>query len=526
MKNRLLNMRKRTLVMLMIALLIVIGGTMLALGNGEAAPYEYAVATKASVVQEVSVTGRVVPAEEVSLAFEQGGRIQGVSVSVGDVVERGDVLLTLAADDVRAQLAQAQATVAAEEAKLAELKKGTRSEEIGIYQVKVTSAETALAEAQKGVIESIQDAYTKSDDAVHNKADQLFTDPRASSAKLSVFVNNDQLRIDVEKQRVVLEGVLAEWRASSDRLLPGSDLEAAVLDAKAKLGTIRNFLDDMAYITTIVTPSSSLSSTTISGWKTDITSGRTNVNTAISLVAAAEEKWRAARSALDVAKQELAYKRSGTPAEQIAAQEARVAQTEATVSMYLAQLSKATLHAPIAGVITKQDGKRGEIVSMNTPLVSIVSAAQYEVEAYVPEADIAKVKVGDTAEVTLDAYGDSEVFEATVTEVEPAETIKEGVSTYRTVLQFMTDDERIKSGMTANVIVSAGMKEGVVSVPGRSVLLENGKQYIRIVRDEETHMIEKVPVTVGLRGSDGTIEVLEGVQEGDKVVTFMKETAK
>lgn len=512
--------------MLIAVILVIAGGTWYTLGKTDVKPYEYAVASKGNVVQEVSVTGRVVPAEEVSLAFEQGGRIQGVSVSVGDKVERGDVLLSLSADDTRAQLAQAQATVAAEEAKLAELKNGTRAEEISIYEAKVASAKSSLYDAEKGAVEAVQDAYTKSDDVIHNKADQLFNDPRTRNAELDVFVNNDQLRIDVERQRIIIEGILEEWRTSSDRLLPSSDLENAVDDAKAKLTTIRAFLDDMAYITTMLTASTDLSATTITGWKTDITTGRTNVNTAVSLVSAAEEKWRAALSALDVAKADLAYKRSGSPEEQIAAQKARVDQMKANVSMYLATLSKATLRAPISGVVTKQDGKRGEIVSMNAPLVSIMSSAQYEIEAYVAEADLAKIKIGDAANITLDAYGDSDIFAAMITEIDPAETIKEGVSTYKTTLQFTANDERIKSGMTANVVVAAGMKEGVVSVPGRAVLLENGVQYVRIVRDEKTNMIEKTPVTVGLRGSDGSIEIISGVNEGDKVVTFMKDAAE
>ncbi|MDD5018743.1 MAG: biotin/lipoyl-binding protein, partial [Eubacteriales bacterium] len=338
MKNRLLKLKKRTIVMLIMAMLVIAGGMWYTLGKTDVKPYEYAVASKGNVVQEVSVTGRVVPAEEVALAFEQGGRIQGVSVSVGDKVERGDVLLSLSADDTRAQLAQAQATVAAEEAKLAELKNGARREELSIYEAKVASAETALYEAQKGVADNVRDAYTKSDDAIHNKADQLFNDPRTRNAKLDVFVNDDQLRIDVEKQRVIIEGFLDEWRTSSDRLLPSSDLESSVSDAKTKLTTIRTFLDDMAYITTILTPSTDLSATTITGWKTDITTGRTSVNTAVSLVSAAEEKWRAALSALDVAEADLAYKRSGSPEEQIAAQKARVDQMKANVSMYLAEL--------------------------------------------------------------------------------------------------------------------------------------------------------------------------------------------
>ena len=62
-------------------------------------------------------------------------------------------------------------------------------------------------------------------------------------------------------------------------------------------------------------------------------------------------------------------------------------------------------------------------------------------------------------------------------------------------------------------------RESVVSVPFRSVLEKNNQKYIRVVKDNS--YIE-VPITTGIRGNDGKIEIISGIQAGTKIVTFIK----
>ena len=82
------------------------------------------------------------------------------------------------------------------------------------------------------------------------------------------------------------------------------------------------------------------------------------------------------------------------------------------------------------------------------------------------------------------------------------------------------EDERIKSGMTANIGILADERHNVIAIPGRAVVVKNGDQIVRVVIDGE---IEERKVITGLRGSDGTVEVVKGLNEGDKVITFVEE---
>ncbi len=162
----------------------------------------------------------------------------------------------------------------------------------------------------------------------------------------------------------------------------------------------------------------------------------------------------------------------------------------------------------------------GEIIGANTSAVALISATQFEIEAHIPEADIAKVALQNKALVTLDAYGRDIVFEAFVVSVEPAETIIEGVATYKATIHFLKEDTRVKSGMTANIDIQAANLENVIAIPQRAVIRKNGEKFVRVLKNK---IPTEVLVETGLRGSDGNIEITKGLTAGDVVVTLIEE---
>jgi RND family efflux transporter MFP subunit len=243
------------------------------------------------------------------------------------------------------------------------------------------------------------------------------------------------------------------------------------------------------------------------------------VATAQSALLSAEERFRGAESALAIAENELALKRAGVLPEAIAAQEARVRALQAGADALRAQINKTVLRSPIAGVVTKNDLRAGETVAPNVPLVRIQADTDYQIEANIPEVDIAKVSIGDEARVTLDAFGSDTVFQAKVSQVDPAETVIEGVPTYKVTLRFVSGEEVVKTGMTANIDIRTDERDAVVVIPSRAVGTEDGSKIVRILPPGAVTPTERV-VTLGLRGSDGRVEVLTGVDVGDRIVTF------
>jgi len=488
-------------------------------GRAEKPEFDVTVAKRSDLIQEVSVTGRVKPAKSVELAFEKAGKVSRVYADVGARVGIGQTLVVLENAETAAQLAQAEAALEKDQARLAELQRGTRPEEIQVQEVKVANAETALEDAKKNLTDKLQDAYTKSDDAVMNRVDQFFSNPKSSSPQLSFLATDPQLETDIEWQRLILQNLFKSWRSSLDQLTTSADLASYISEAEINLNQVKSFLDKVALAVNGLMANSNLSQSTINTWKADVSTGRTNINTAITNLSTAEEKFKTAGSSLALAEQELTLKKAGTIEEQIAAQEAQIKSASANADYYRAQLAKTIIHSPISGVITTQNAKAGEIVAANTTLVSLISEAKFEIEANIPEADIAKVKLGNTAKVTLDAYGNDASFDVKITAIDPAEIVVDGVATYKTTFQFTDKDERVKSGMTANIDISTEKREAVIVIPQRAVVTQNGDKIVRILNSETP---KEVKVKTGLRGSDGNIEIIEGVNEGDKVIIFFE----
>ena len=452
---------------------------------------DFAVVARGTVSQVVSVTGKVTPASDVQLSFDKGGRIAYVYHDVGERVYEGTALVTLENGDIVAQLAQARANVKAQQAKLQELKNGARPEDILVSQVDVKNA-------QNDVTNDVKNAYVNADDAIRNKVDQLFSNPKGASPQFNFIIGDSQLKSDLETGRPTIETMLVAWNSSIAGVNQADDLGLHITSAKNHLATIQGYLDRVALAVNTLSTGSSLTQSTIDGYKAAILSGRTNVTGALDSLTASEEKLSSAQS-------KLALKEAGTVREQIDAQQAQVDAASASADNLAAQLAKTIIRSPISGIVTKQDAKAGETATAGTPLVSVISDATYEIEAFIPEADIAKIKIGDAAQVTLDAYGNDVVFSAMVAKIDPAETIVEGVSTYKTTLQFKENDTRIKSGMTANTDISGDKHENVLAIPGRAITTSGTAKTVNVIEGNAVH---EISVTTGLRGSNGDVEIV------------------
>ena len=171
------------------------------------------VVTRGDFRQQVSVSGTVVAAKDADLGFAANGRIAGAYARVGQHVGAGAILAQIENGDLVAALAEAEADLAA-------LKAGTRREEIAVASAAVASAEAAL-------VDTVQDAYTVSDDAIHNKTDALFTNPRTADPKLTFSVSNATLKAAVERDRADIELVLASWALLVSKLTDANAADSA-----------------------------------------------------------------------------------------------------------------------------------------------------------------------------------------------------------------------------------------------------------------------------------------------------------
>jgi len=154
----------------------------------------------------------------------------------------------------------------------------------------------------------------------------------------------------------------------------------------------------------------------------------------------------------------------------------------------------------------------------NVSVVSLMAEKGLQIKTYVPEVDVSKVKVGDRVLITLDAFPRKEFF-GEIIHIDSAETIVDGVVYYKVKSTIDTKDTNIKSGMTADIIIITDSKEDALIIPRRAVIEKEGKSMVRIPVNGDFQEIE---VETGLVGSDGNIEIISGLKEDDKVITFIK----
>ncbi|PIZ81866.1 MAG: hypothetical protein COY02_00925, partial [Parcubacteria group bacterium CG_4_10_14_0_2_um_filter_41_6] len=193
-------------------------------------------------------------------------------------------------------------------------------------------------------------------------------------------------------------------------------------------------------------------------------------------------------------------------------------QAQASLSLALANMEESIIRAPLVGTITKKYYEAGEQTSLSSPVLEMIGEATLEIEVDIPESDISKIIIGQETKITLDAFGDEREYTGSVTFVDPAETLISDVVYYRVKAAF-SDSGQVKPGMTANVTIITDMKENALYVPVRAVKSRNGDKYIEVL--ENGLVVEKI-ITLGLRGDEG-IEILSGLEEGDEVITFVKE---
>lgn len=493
--------------------IVIVGGAFF-LFSGEEAERKLLAVSAGDFVQEVSVSGTVVAAEDVDLGFTQTGRVASVRAAVGGQVSAGTVLASLENGDLAAAVQQRRAALERERAKLEQLRSGTRQEEIAVKQSAVAEAEIALGRADEALIDELRDAYTTADDAVRNTADQLFSNPR-TNPQLTFQVADTSHESAVESERPLLEARLASWQGAALSLSASSDLAIAVSEARSNLSAVSDFLADVNNALNSAIITLSFTQATADAHKASIASARSGINTASSALTSAVTAQKNAAASLETAKRNLALAAAGTVSTDIAAQEAQVRAAEADVQSAQAQLAKTVITAPFSGTVTTVDIKRGEIASANAPVVSLIGGGTFQIESFVPEVNIALLAVGDNAVVTLDAYGERETFAARIVSIDPAETIRDGVSTYRALLQFDAPDGRIRTGMTANVRITTEEKSGIIAVPQGIVVERSGKKYVEVLEGET--VVER-EVTTGSVSSLGNIEIISGLADGETVV--------
>jgi membrane fusion protein, multidrug efflux system len=172
--------------------------------------------------------------------------------------------------------------------------------------------------------------------------------------------------------------------------------------------------------------------------------------------------------------------------------------------------------SPISGVVGKVNVEVGQSAAPGMPVATVASFSdRIRVKAAVSDADMPYVKTGATADVSVSAIPD-QVFSGRVTQISPMVDAASRSATVEVTLS--NSQHRLVPGMTASVRLVVERREHVVAVP-LSALFSTDKTRAVII-DGTT--ARSRPIQTGLVGDD-LVEIVSGIQPGDKVATVGKE---
>jgi HlyD family secretion protein len=444
---------------------------------------------RGDIRDQIELSGRTESLQDVNLGFADQGRVQNIYVSEGQRVKAGQVLATLEMGDLSAQMKSARAalTIARADAKNSD-----------------DTVERVTRE-QDSIVET----------ARRNLYGSLAAYPNDTFTTLAAPIITGNYTGDIEGDyKLEVYGSNASTGASV--ILTGleSDTFSLTTGVAVPLGTRGLYIQFP--VTTGVTAGSAYINTK---WTVSIPNKR---GASYSLL---YNNYQTALASRDRA---IAAARSATGDAMTSISAARIDQAEAQVSQIGAAMTRRQIRAPFSGTISKVTLKKGESTIGTakdvSPGISMLATDNYKVVIKIPEIDVSRVVSGTAVNITLDAYGPDEVFKGTITTINPAETIVDGVPVYEGTVVFEKRDDRIRSGMTANVGILIGEKAGVIQVPAEYIKTDKvrRKQYIQIVDTENKNKTVEREITTGLRGSDGMTEVISGVSEGEVIKPFEK----
>lgn len=483
-------MSKRGKIAAAIGALVVVGAVaaVLVSTGSRGTPVEVAEATRGDLTVTVAASGSVSAHTKADVYPPTAGVLASIEVTEGQRVTAGQVIAVMDTAPIEAQLAQAEAAYQGALAQRAAAARTVPSAQdraaaqaavdaawsayqaaLAQYQAAQaglgapTASDLANAQAAVAVAEALADAADAAYESFHTNVYLPAPEPRDPALE-SALAALTLAREQAAANLVTAQQTLAALQAAADN-------EAAIAAARVA--------KDQAYAAYLGAVS-----------QRDQLAKAASVSAALASADAAVE---AAEKAKDLA--------AGT-------------------------LEKATLKAPIDGVVVFNTlsgailggpvikATAGSSVSPAAAPFSVVAFDELTFTAQVDEADIDKVEAGMPAVVTLDALPDVE-FETTVDRVEQQSVLTPtGGTAFPVTMRLRAGTDRLLLGMNGSVEIKVETIPDTVTVPVEAILEEADATYVYVVRDGRAHYQQ---VTVG-RLTDTRAQVLSGVAEGEQVV--------
>jgi HlyD family secretion protein len=551
---------KRALVALAVVVVaygVYRGRTVLAARQTRAPSYATATVSQGPVQVTVSDPGTVVAATTVNVTPQVGGRVAQVAVQVGQTVKAGDVLLRLEDDQgLAAAVASAQAALAQAQAQLA----ADLDPSLNVNPAQVQAAAIQVKQAQLAVQQQ-QDAVNRltvtAPFAGEVTSVAVVPGQTVSAGQmLLTFVDNSQVWVTVPVPEswlpyVAVGGPATVTVQGTAQTYDGRITQIGTTPSPASKGTGQTFpvtvvLTNpgpglMAGMTAIVTlppgpaapaGTQSLSATGSVAYPAAVTVNAQQGGTVVSVPTVGQTyaagatlvqesnpdlqaQLQQAELTLQADQANLAALQSPAPPAQatVDAQRAQVASLQAQLQAKQQQYDQLTVRAPVDGQVTAVNVTPGETVGTGTTVVTLLDRNGLEAQVNVDELDVAKIKLGQQAQIQINALP-NKTYDGRVIAIAPTAVVQNGVSTYQVTLSLPHAPE-ILPGMSLTATILVATVDNAVRVPSEAVQTAGNRSFVTVV--DSSGRLRPPPVQVGLV-SDRWTQIVSGLQPGQQIV--------
>ena len=448
----------------------------------------------------VLANGQIESHSQADLKSQMSAPISVINVTIGETVSNGEVILELQNNDIRAQLAQAEASLTSAQ---------------GQFQTGAFS----LDSAKQAALDKLRDAYNKTYDAVISQAETILYNNDGNSGRLTSYSLDTNLNSEIAATDMDLKLSLKDWKnrnALLDTSTSTDAIESNVRSAQKNIAAASILLNDMSKImnnlSIYATPQFAA---TLSLWKASISGAIASISGANQSLTGAEMSLTTANSS------------QGTSAN------AQVTAAEAGVNNLQAQLAKTIIRSPIYGKVSSLPLRVGELASPGSLLATVVGNDNaLRIKAYVSGDDLSRIKVGAIATIqnpNQSSASTASSTQDTVTGI--VSNVAPGVDSISKKAEVDIDvsnsvNSKLIIGNDVTVAISLdpqatpfdtnGSNTSVYLLPIQDVKIVPGAAYVYTV-DSDSKIVKNDVVIGSIQGD--FIQVISGLTDSMDIVT-------
>lgn len=507
-KNKVTGLSKKKKIIAIVVIIVIIAAAVKSCGLGEktaenTSTYTFDTAVRTSIIESLSGTGTLEPADKYTVTTLLKGDILTDSFEEGDIVEADQVLYQIDSSDMQTTIERAEISA----------KSAQRSYETAVKDLDNLNVKTKVGGVVTDVLVEVGDQVSAGQEIakVRDSAKMTIELPFPADEADTFYIG--------QSAQVTLYGSFETLSGKVESISGASEVQAGNKIVKNVTISVEN--PGAISEEQIATAEVGTSGSTQSG-KFKYNENR-SVNAEVSgeVVAIVNDEGSEVSSGSTIIRLE-----SDNVTNSVQSASDSVKDAQLSLENQYETLEDYTIKSPIKGTVIEKKKKAGDTIDSNAELCTIYDLSYLKMTMNIDELDISKVKVGQEVTVTADAV-QGQTFKGKVTKINMAGTTTNGVTTYPIEVQI-EDTEGLLPGMNVSTEIIVNQVEDVVAIPvgavvrGDKVLVKTGNTSTEDPTVPAGY--EYVNVETGV-SNDQYVEIKSGINEGDEIAYIFSASA-